>query len=134
MELPTTGGWNTVNDIESMIVPIQYLLVVENYRLEVATHLESDEVQVNATCKKKSDVAAALALPCSFINRFSPPGCFGSCMTPLSSKSQVKKRISEKYLPAKLDPIPPRKPAPPTHAYRTTTSAMDGIPLDCGPA
>jgi ubiquitin-protein ligase len=83
MELLTTDGWNPVNDIESVIVYIQYLLVVENDRLEVATHLEIDEVQPNATCKKKAAAAAALALPCSFINRFSPPGFFGSCVTPL---------------------------------------------------
>jgi ubiquitin-conjugating enzyme E2 Q len=83
MELLTTDGWNPVNDIEYVIVSIQSLLVVENDRLEVATHLESDEVQANATCKKKAAAAATLALPCSFINRFSPPGCFVSCMTPL---------------------------------------------------
>jgi hypothetical protein len=83
MELLTTDGWNLVNEIYSVIVSIHYLLVVENDRLEVAIHLESDEVQSNVTCKKKAAAAAALALPCSFINRFSPPGWFGSCMTPL---------------------------------------------------
>jgi hypothetical protein len=60
MEIPTTDGWNPVNDIESMsVVSIRSLLVVRDGRLEAATQLESDEVRANATRKKKAADAEA---------------------------------------------------------------------------
>jgi len=73
MELLTSGGWNPVNDIESVIVSIRSLLVVGGGRLEAAVdmpeekrqtllnkaHLEMDEegkqIKDGSTAKRKRD-------------------------------------------------------------------------------